>query len=290
MRVLIGSHLRSSHLLLGESTADTTSIHGNEDGGFQIPGTGWVPHIEAIRGVEGSVFLPVGFYIDREEDFGGWVESESVVEVPADKGTQSYIAWHIEYACFVLFQDIIRNPHHLQAHLLPIDSALTCLSKFSDARIAPRVKRTIEKLRAKILELVAQRKESHTATRTTTGRVDHQQQQQQQTYVHPESTTANQTHTEKGATSKVASEQQAAPVTQDPLLYAGVQDDLARSLCFPPHQLMDEDFALLGNVDFEQVFLRTGDYNIGFEAIPAEPFGLSNFDASFSLPFLDGNI
>ncbi|KAL4876125.1 hypothetical protein BJY04DRAFT_231955 [Aspergillus karnatakaensis] len=86
MRVLIGSHLRSSHLLLGESTADPTSIHGDEDGGFQIPGTGWVPHIEAIRGVEGSVFLPVGFYIEREEDFGGWVGSESVVDIPADKG------------------------------------------------------------------------------------------------------------------------------------------------------------------------------------------------------------
>ncbi|KAL4876127.1 hypothetical protein BJY04DRAFT_210790 [Aspergillus karnatakaensis] len=165
--------------------------------------------------------------------------------------TQSYIAWHIEYACFVLFQDIIRNPHYLQAHLLPIDSALTCLSKFSDARIAPRVKHTIEKLRAKILDLVAQ---------------------------------------PKGTTTAVATEQEAAPETQDPLLYAGVQDDLPRSLSFPPQQLMDEDFALLGNVDYEQVFLRTGDYNIGFDAIPAEPFALSNLDASFSLPFLDGNI
>ncbi|KAL4914739.1 hypothetical protein BDW62DRAFT_189997 [Aspergillus aurantiobrunneus] len=83
MRVLIGSQIRSSRVLLGEDTAN--SEHNGEEGGFQAAGTAWIPQIEAVRGVEGSVSMPAGFYLSSE-DFGGWVKSHDIVEVPPDRG------------------------------------------------------------------------------------------------------------------------------------------------------------------------------------------------------------
>ncbi|KAL4910401.1 hypothetical protein BDW74DRAFT_186412 [Aspergillus multicolor] len=93
MHVLIGSQIRSSRVLLGEATpsnspsasaskADTT----HNEGGFQLEGAAWIPQCEAVRGVEGAVSMPVGFYISSEKDFGGWVRSDDVVDVPADRG------------------------------------------------------------------------------------------------------------------------------------------------------------------------------------------------------------
>ncbi|KAL4998078.1 hypothetical protein BDV10DRAFT_185687 [Aspergillus recurvatus] len=87
MRVLIGSQIRSSRVLLGEgpSTSNPDSAH-NGEGGFQVDGTAWIPQSEAVRGVEGSVSMPVGFYIPSERDFGGWIKSDDIVDVPADRG------------------------------------------------------------------------------------------------------------------------------------------------------------------------------------------------------------
>ncbi|KAL5043901.1 hypothetical protein BDW71DRAFT_209886 [Aspergillus fruticulosus] len=87
MHVLIGSQIRSSRVLLGEgpSTSNPDSAH-NEEGGFQVEGTAWIPQSEAVRGVEGSVSMPVGFYIPSEKDFGGWIRSDDIVDVPADRG------------------------------------------------------------------------------------------------------------------------------------------------------------------------------------------------------------
>ncbi|KAL3479827.1 hypothetical protein BJX99DRAFT_255263 [Aspergillus californicus] len=81
MRVLIGSQIRSSHVLLGEGTSAHT-----EDGGFQVAGTAWIPQSEAIKGVEGSVSMPAGFWISSEDDFGGWVRSQDIVDLPPDRG------------------------------------------------------------------------------------------------------------------------------------------------------------------------------------------------------------
>ncbi|KAL6238700.1 hypothetical protein BDW75DRAFT_237145 [Aspergillus navahoensis] len=87
MHVLISSQIRSSRVLLGEgpSTSSPDSAHDGE-GGFQVEGTTWIPQSEAIRGVKGSVSMPVGLYIPSEKDFGGWIRSDDIVDVPADKG------------------------------------------------------------------------------------------------------------------------------------------------------------------------------------------------------------
>ncbi|KAL4784384.1 hypothetical protein BJX76DRAFT_367696 [Aspergillus varians] len=82
--VLIGSQIRSSSVLLGEQTSD--SAHGDDKGGFQARGTAWIPQTEAIRGVEGSVSMPAGFYLSSDEDFGGWVTSNDIVDIAADRG------------------------------------------------------------------------------------------------------------------------------------------------------------------------------------------------------------
>ncbi|KKK13576.1 hypothetical protein AOCH_001026, partial [Aspergillus ochraceoroseus] len=80
MRVLMGSETRCSRVLLGEP-----SPHGNE-GGFQSTGAAWVPHSEALKGVEGRVSLPAGFCLASDEDFGGWVRSDDIADVPPDRG------------------------------------------------------------------------------------------------------------------------------------------------------------------------------------------------------------
>ncbi|RDW90659.1 uncharacterized protein DSM5745_02434 [Aspergillus mulundensis] len=94
MHVLIGSQIRSSRVLLGEgpSTSNPASASASNsdathnEGGFQVEGTAWIPQCEAVRGVEGAVSMPVGFYISNEKDFGGWVRSDDIVDVPADRG------------------------------------------------------------------------------------------------------------------------------------------------------------------------------------------------------------
>ncbi|KAL4862904.1 hypothetical protein BDV12DRAFT_202619 [Aspergillus spectabilis] len=81
MRVLIGSQIRSSHVLFGEGTAHT------DDGGFglQVAGEASIPQFIAIRGVAGSASMPAGLYKCSEEGFGGWVWSDEIVDVPTDR-------------------------------------------------------------------------------------------------------------------------------------------------------------------------------------------------------------
>ncbi|KAL2835297.1 hypothetical protein BDW59DRAFT_177241 [Aspergillus cavernicola] len=82
MHVLMGSEIRSSRVLLGEGNP----VAHSDEGGFKVEGTAWIPQIEAVRGVEGSVSMPAGLYLSSAEDFGGWVRSADIVDVPADSG------------------------------------------------------------------------------------------------------------------------------------------------------------------------------------------------------------
>ncbi|GKZ35064.1 hypothetical protein AbraIFM66950_005504 [Aspergillus brasiliensis] len=152
---------------------------------------------------------------------------------------------------------IIRNTHYLNLHMVAVNAALACLSNFSDTKIAPRVKFTIEKLRDKITDF-AKPKECQSSLSPTEG-LD-----QELTVRRPK---PNDKHLEEHT------EQASHGIQSSPH---------AASASLAQFQLPDES-ATLASMDYERVLLRTGDYNIGFEAAPAEFFSFSGLDAAAPL-------
>ncbi|RAK98078.1 fungal specific transcription factor domain-containing protein [Aspergillus ibericus CBS 121593] len=158
--------------------------------------------------------------------------SESIDLNPVIK-TQCYTAWHIEYACFMLFQDMVRDPTLTNARMLPINSAITYLSKFTSTKVVPGVTHTIVTLRDSILNLA------------------------QRSYSHP---------------TNDAPEQEEFPVRQDALDTEKLQghDLINTDLSDPfPHNGLHDPFVPDG-LDFEQLLFQAGDYDIGFDPVPAD--------------------